>query len=128
MGMYDDVEFKCDCPNCGEMVDGFQSKDGPCELKTLTPDRVLCWYSNCSHCGTWVERHRLPLDTDINSVAELYTHVRALKETADAMIGAEDTSSCYVDRHLVATAGHALNAAEMALWTLLQGPNVNPKD
>jgi hypothetical protein len=55
MGMFDYVDFECDCPSCGEKVTGFQSKDGPRELRTLKPWYVNNFYTSCSKCKRWVE-------------------------------------------------------------------------
>ena len=50
MGMFDWVDFETECPNCGNLVDGFQSKDGPCELGTISPFSVDYFYSRCELC------------------------------------------------------------------------------
>ena len=55
MGMFDYVDYNISCKKCGCTVDGFQSKDGPCELKTLPVTIVKNFYSSCPSCGTWVE-------------------------------------------------------------------------
>lgn len=55
MGMFDWIDFKCECPLCGHEVVGFQSKDGPCQLDTLKPWEVRNFYSGCVECGGWVE-------------------------------------------------------------------------
>jgi hypothetical protein len=59
MGMFDSVNFSTPCPSCGAIVDGFQSKDGPCELLTLEPEQVSTFYSHCRSCGREVEFSRL---------------------------------------------------------------------
>ena len=60
MGMFDDVNFKMNCPNCGQEVDDFQSKDRECTLSTLEPDEVNNFYTHCHACGTWIEFTREP--------------------------------------------------------------------
>lgn len=55
MGMFDWVNFEYDCPICGSKVTGFQSKDGPCELKTLEYWQVNNFYTHCDTCDYWVE-------------------------------------------------------------------------
>ena len=60
MGMFDYVNFECECPICGEKVIGFQTKEGPLLLETLEPLDVNNFYSNCSTCGAWIEFY----DTD----------------------------------------------------------------
>ncbi len=57
MGMFDYVKAEHDCPKCGKTLTGWQSKDGPCLLETLTPDDVDSYYDICD-CGEWVEYWR----------------------------------------------------------------------
>lgn len=54
MGMYDEINFETTCPRCGEKVDEFQSKDGPCMLTTLEFWEVNEFYSSCRKCNTWI--------------------------------------------------------------------------
>lgn len=58
MGMFDDVNFKTACPDCGSEMSGFQSKDGACEMLVVEPTEVRNFYSSCAKCGTWVEFFR----------------------------------------------------------------------
>ena len=58
MGMFDYVNFECDCPKCGERVTGFQSKDRDCELGRLEISEVDNFYTKCEGCHTWVEFQR----------------------------------------------------------------------
>ena len=51
--MFDYIEYEANCKNCGSPLDGFQSKDNVCELKTLTPCDVDSFYTNCDLCDTW---------------------------------------------------------------------------
>lgn len=55
MGMYDNVIYKTECPDCKEPLSEFQSKDGPCALVTLEPKDVQNFYTSCPKCGVWVE-------------------------------------------------------------------------
>ena len=55
MGMFDSIELKMPCPECGAEIDGFQSKDGDCVLATLQPYETQYCYSGCDKCGAWVE-------------------------------------------------------------------------
>lgn len=59
--MFDDIV--CDamrCPLCGQEM-GWQSKDGPCTLETLTVHELMdetskpVFYANCDDCQVWVE-------------------------------------------------------------------------
>ena len=53
--MFDNIEYECDCPTCGQRVTDFQSKDGDCALDNLKPEQVTTWYSSCDKCRTWIE-------------------------------------------------------------------------
>jgi len=55
MGMFDYVNFKVECPKCGWPVEGFQSKDGKCELETVEPETVEEFYSTCKQCDQWIQ-------------------------------------------------------------------------
>ena len=37
MGTYDHVEIEIECPKCGKIISGFQTKDGPCQFLYLRP-------------------------------------------------------------------------------------------
>lgn len=54
MGMFDYVRYEHKC-ECGEIVTEFQSEDGPCLLKTLTPHQVKVFYTSCDNCGRWIQ-------------------------------------------------------------------------
>lgn len=58
MGMFDWVNFKCECPECGAEVSGFQTKDLECELQTVEPQLLDHFYSSCGRCGTWIDFYR----------------------------------------------------------------------
>lgn len=60
MGMFDEVNFAMDCPECGHRIDGFQTKDLACRMDTVEPDSLLNFYSACRGCGAWVEFTRMP--------------------------------------------------------------------
>jgi len=55
MGMFDYVNYECDCPYCDTKLPDFQSKESYCRLKTLLPEDVGNFYTMCDNCGTWVE-------------------------------------------------------------------------
>lgn len=61
MGMFDYVNFRMECPGCGALVDGFQTKDRERVLETVEPDEVSTFYSSCSACSRWVELTRKPV-------------------------------------------------------------------
>jgi hypothetical protein len=53
MGMFDTVDYVDNCRKCGLPIDEFQSKDGPCELRRLSPRDVRGFYAYCRNCKTW---------------------------------------------------------------------------
>ncbi len=55
MGMFDYVHFEMNCPECGAIVNGFQSKDGDCDLEFIEPDGLDSFYSYCNSCKSWIE-------------------------------------------------------------------------
>lgn len=55
MGMFDNIKFEIDCPNCKHKINNFQSKDGKCELNLLEFYQVDRFYSSCDICDTWIE-------------------------------------------------------------------------
>ena len=54
MGMFDWVEFYCNCPLCQHEVGPFQSKDGPRMLASLEYWEVDKFYMSCDNCKTRV--------------------------------------------------------------------------
>jgi hypothetical protein len=53
--MFDYIDFEMICSVCGNKINDFQSKDGPCMLETLSPFEVSNFYSSCKKCGAWIE-------------------------------------------------------------------------
>lgn len=50
MGMFDYVRFECECPNCGNTLNSFQSKSGPCALMLLKAHKLDEFYGFCDKC------------------------------------------------------------------------------
>jgi len=65
MGMYDNIEFKATCDQCGQELSDFQSKDGPCNLAILSPRDVKNFYTSCNKCNTWHEWLVVPTQIEI---------------------------------------------------------------
>lgn len=63
MGMFDEVNFKMDCPKCGKPL-SFQTKDRGCTMETLEPEDVNNFYAGCHGqgrepgCRIWIEFSR----------------------------------------------------------------------
>lgn len=53
MGMFDYVRFKMACPSCGKELNDFQSKDGPCELKSIKAHHLNNFYDYCE-CKAYI--------------------------------------------------------------------------
>ena len=58
MGMYDCINYKMDCPECGTELNSFQSKDRSCTLARLEHWEVDNFYDLCDKCGAWIEFNR----------------------------------------------------------------------
>ncbi len=58
MGMFDWVNYTCNCEVCGCEVDDFQSKDGDCLCQEVKIETISNFYGDCPDCGAWVEFHR----------------------------------------------------------------------
>ena len=86
MGMFDYVDYKCECPSCGGHVDGFQSKDGKCELAFLKPYDVEAMHSMCDACGKWIEIKT----KDVMTVDSFVAEFKALLEKYSAVIQYDD--------------------------------------
>lgn len=55
MGMFDIIDYKMNCPVCGNEVTDFQSKDKDCIMSKLQLYKVDNFYTSCVICGTWIE-------------------------------------------------------------------------
>jgi hypothetical protein len=55
--MFDYVNFEMPCPNCGETLNRFQTKDSECTMDTVEPDGIGNFYALCK-CKHWVEFSR----------------------------------------------------------------------
>jgi len=55
MGMFDYVNYKAPCPNCGVELNRWQTKDDCCCLTMLEPWQVKYFYAICGNCGTWID-------------------------------------------------------------------------
>ena len=55
MGLFDYVDFECECPSYGRKVIGFQTKEGPMTLDHVSPYDINNFYSSCGECKLWIE-------------------------------------------------------------------------
>lgn len=60
MGMFDYVKHRSKCPDCGEIVEPFQTKDAECVLDVLdhSDKRIHVYYAQCRNCKTFIEYTR----------------------------------------------------------------------
>jgi predicted nucleic-acid-binding Zn-ribbon protein len=56
--MFDYVNVSIKCPKCGNIVRGFQTKDGECGMNTLEIEEVNQFYTTCYKCKSWIEFNR----------------------------------------------------------------------
>lgn len=63
MGMYDVVNYECDCPVCGAKAFDFQSKDKDCLLNSVEPTDLDNFYTHCFECECWIEMDRIGENT-----------------------------------------------------------------
>ena len=65
MGMFDWINYEAPCPKCGEILNGWQSKDGACLLEQLEPSDVMNFYQSCPKCESWVVANVIVKDYDV---------------------------------------------------------------
>jgi len=59
MGMFDNVDFKYPCPECGLMLNQWQTKDGDRVLETISSSGVNNFYDICVECDLWIQLDRV---------------------------------------------------------------------
>lgn len=55
MGIFNYVDYEMPCPNCGETVGNFQTKDGDVSMDVVDYWTVNNFYAGCQKCGAWIE-------------------------------------------------------------------------
>ena len=58
MGMFDMVNFDMKCPECGELLNDFQTKDLNRCLQIVEIDDIYNFYTFCKNCKLWIEFNR----------------------------------------------------------------------
>ena len=56
--MFDYIKFEIKCPECGHVVNNFQSKDVGCSLGELNFWEVDNFYDFCRNCDLWIAFNR----------------------------------------------------------------------
>lgn len=64
MGLFNWVAVRVACASCGEMNEGFQTKDGDVGCITVPVESVANFYTQCRGCRKWIEYTRAPAVTD----------------------------------------------------------------
>jgi len=54
MGTFDSVRYEAPCPECGEILKDWQSKDGRRMMAVIEPWEVGNFHTSCP-CGAWIE-------------------------------------------------------------------------
>lgn len=75
MGMFDWVDFECNCPKCGKKVIGFQTKDYDNELETYTIFEVDYFYSSCENCRAWIHYKRKKIEQYPTEISKFNLYV-----------------------------------------------------
>lgn len=52
---FDYVNYKTDCPVCGNEVNDFQTKDTGCWFEKIEYWQCDNFYASCEYCNTWIE-------------------------------------------------------------------------
>ncbi len=60
MGMFDYVDYTDNCPNCNNLLRGFQTKDLDNQLRHLKPVQVRQFWTECDKCKIWLEYEVIP--------------------------------------------------------------------
>ena len=93
--MFDWINFKCDCPDCGSKMDSFQSKCGPCTLATLEPWMVDNFYDSCNNCKTWVEYFR---NSSVSEAELIYGGLLTTSTLRDLVDAVEEGNQERIDK------------------------------
>lgn len=78
MGMFDYVNFKMPCPQCGEEVGNWQTKSTDCTMDTVDPQACSSFYSRCEKCKLWFDFGREIPVTPPRSTPYTLDEVRAM--------------------------------------------------
>lgn len=69
MSLYDSVKFKANCWKCGKELSDFQTKDGECLMKLITPKEIGLgtFYSMCldQKCNAWNQFDVIPKEIEV---------------------------------------------------------------
>lgn len=78
--MFDWVNLKTHCPNCGRFVEDFQTKDSACNLNVVEIEDIDIFYTNCMHCKVWIEFNRKNRSKRFISLDELKRNFELKKD------------------------------------------------
>jgi len=75
MGMFNYVDYSCDCQNCHSRLFDFQTKDGELLLDTVSPTSVDSFYALCDFCGCWTQFDKVSDDKFNRTVSQGREHL-----------------------------------------------------
>lgn len=80
MGLFNYINFEMDCPQCGDVVRDFQTKDGYCCMDMVEIEAVTNFYARCRKCNYWIVFTRIPPPPE-----PLERKERATRDQAEAL-------------------------------------------
>ena len=57
MGMFNRVDYRMSCPECGSIITDFQTKDESIVslcMETVTLNQISRFHGSCNNCGLWI--------------------------------------------------------------------------
>jgi hypothetical protein len=68
MGMFNWVNYKAPCPNCGMEITDWQTKEGYCHMVTIEPWQVKLFYTTCPYCNIWIDAN---VDAEVEQIVNI---------------------------------------------------------
>ena len=65
MSLFDSVKYEKPCPECGEIVANWQTKEGHGGFEVIEPYEVESFYGWCQNCGAWINA---VVDADVEHI------------------------------------------------------------
>ena len=57
MGLFNHVDYRMSCPECGSIITDFQTKDESIVslcMETVSLNKIRCFHGSCDNCGLWI--------------------------------------------------------------------------
>ena len=72
MGMFNYVDYECECPVCGETVTGFKTHDGlNLDMRHVAPQSVYSFTANCRNCEAYLAFNRVKAPPKFDRTVEV---------------------------------------------------------